>query len=42
MVVLYLAFRSAKFLIKVLLLLVALAVVGLAVWWHFAPSHGAL
>jgi len=40
LVVLYLAFKAGKFIIKMLLLLAALAVLGLAAWWFYAAHHG--
>jgi hypothetical protein len=40
LVVLYLAFKVAKFVIKILLLLAALAALGLAAWWYYAAYHG--
>jgi len=40
LVVLYLAFKITKFIIKVLLLLAALAALGLAAWWYYAAHHG--
>ena len=39
LVVLYLAFKVAKFVIK-MLLLAALAALGLAAWWYYAAHHG--
>ena len=39
LVVLYLAFKVAKFVIKILLL-AALAALGLAAWWYYAAHHG--
>jgi xanthosine utilization system XapX-like protein len=36
---LYLAFKVAKFVIKILLL-AALAALGLAAWWYYAAHHG--
>ena len=35
----YLAFKVGKFMLKLLLLLAALAALGLAAWWHFAAHH---
>jgi hypothetical protein len=40
LVVLYLAFKVTKFVIKMLLLLAALAALGLAAWWYYAAHHG--
>ncbi len=40
LVVLYLAFKVGKFLIKMLLLLAALAALGLAAWWYYAAHRG--
>jgi hypothetical protein len=40
LVVLYLAFKVGKFIIKMLLLLAALAALGLAAWWFYAAHHG--
>ena len=40
LVVLYLAFKVTKFVIKTLLLLAALAALGLAAWWYYAAHHG--
>ena len=40
-VVLYLAFKVGKFVMKIWLMLVALLAIGLAVWWYFAKHHGA-
>ena len=42
LVVLYLAFKAAKFVIKMLLVLAALAALGLAAWWFYAAHHGSL
>ena len=42
LVVLYLAFKVAKFVIKTLLLLAALAALGLAAWWYYTAYHGSL
>ena len=39
LVVLYLAFKVAKFVIKILLL-AALAALCLAAWWYYAAHHG--
>jgi hypothetical protein len=39
LVVLYLAFKISKFVIKILLL-AALAALGLAAWWYYAAHHG--
>jgi hypothetical protein len=40
LVVLYLAFKVGKFIIKMLLLLAVLAALGLAAWWYYAAHHG--
>jgi hypothetical protein len=40
LVALYLAFKVTKFVIKMLLLLAALAALGLAAWWYYAAHHG--
>lgn len=40
LVVLFLAFKAGKFVMKLLLLLAALAAIGLAAWWDFAAHHG--
>lgn len=40
LVVLFLAFKVGKFVMKLLLLLAALAAIGLAAWWYFAAHHG--
>jgi hypothetical protein len=40
LVVLFLAFKVGKFVMKMLLLLAALAAIGLAVWWFYAAHHG--
>jgi hypothetical protein len=37
LVVLFLAFKFGKFILKMLLLL---AVLGLAAWWYYAAHHG--
>ena len=37
LVLLYLAFKVGKFIIKMLLLL---AMLGLAAWWYYAAHHG--
>ncbi len=37
LVLLFLAFKIGKFVIKILLLLAAL---GLAAWWYYAAHHG--
>ena len=37
---LFLAFKVGKFVIKMLLLLAALAALGLAAWWYYAAHHG--
>ena len=42
LVVLYLVFKLGKFILKMLLLLVALLALGLAAWWYYAAHHGAL
>ena len=39
LVVLYLVFKISKFVIK-MLLLAALAALGLAAWWYYAARHG--
>ena len=35
----FLAFKAAKFVMKMLLLLAALAALGLAAWWYYAAHH---
>jgi len=40
LVVLYLAFKVGRFIIKMLLLLAALAALGLVAWWYYAAHHG--
>ena len=40
LVVLYLAFKVGKFLIKLLLVLAALAAIGLAAWWYYIAHYG--
>jgi len=40
LVVLYLGFQAAKFIIKMLLVLAALLALGLAVWLYYAAHHG--
>ena len=40
LVLLWLGFKAAKFLMKVLLVLAALVAMGLAVWWYYAAHHG--
>lgn len=40
LVVLYLAFKVGKFVIKMLLVLAALAAIGLAAWWYYTAHHG--
>ena len=40
LVVLYLAFKVGKFVMKMWLMLVVLLVIGLAVWWYFTKHHG--
>jgi uncharacterized membrane protein YebE (DUF533 family) len=40
LVVLYLAFKVGKFIIKMLLLLAALAALGLVAWWFYTAHHG--
>lgn len=40
LVLLYLGFKAAKFLMKMLLVLAALVAIGLAVWWYYAAHHG--
>jgi len=39
-VVLWLGFKAAKFVIKALLMLAALVALGLATWWYYAAHHG--
>jgi hypothetical protein len=39
--VMFLAFKVGKFLMKMVLLLVALAALGMAVWWYYAAHQGA-
>ncbi|HEU6448828.1 MAG TPA: hypothetical protein VFV23_10375 [Verrucomicrobiae bacterium] len=41
LVLLYLAFKAVRFFIKIILLLAALAAIGLALWW-FLAAHNAL
>ena len=36
---LYLAFKVGKFMMKMVLLLAALAGLGLAAWWYYAAHH---
>jgi hypothetical protein len=36
LVVMFVALKVGKFLLKMILLLVALAALGLAAWWYFA------
>ncbi|MSU59031.1 MAG: hypothetical protein EXS35_12840 [Pedosphaera sp.] len=36
----WLAFKVAKFVIKMLLVLAALTAIGLAVWWYYTAHHG--
>lgn len=40
LVVLFLAFKAAKFIMKMLLVLAALLALGLAAWWYYAAHHG--
>lgn len=40
LVVLFLAFKVGKFVMKLLLLLAALAAIGLAAWWYYSAHHG--
>lgn len=40
LVALYLAFKAAKFLMKMLLVLAALAALVLAAWWYYTAHHG--
>lgn len=40
LVVLYLGFKAAKFILKMLLVLAALLALGLAVWLYYAAHHG--
>ena len=40
LVVLYLGFKAAKFILKMLLVLAALLALGLAAWCYFAAQHG--
>jgi hypothetical protein len=42
MVGLYLAFKVAKFILKMLLVLAALLAMGLAAWWFFAAHQGSI
>ena len=42
LVVLYLGFKVAKFIFKMLLVLAALAALGLAAWFYFAAHHVAI
>ena len=39
LVVLYLAFKAVKFIVKMLLVLMALGAIGLAAWWFFNAHH---
>lgn len=41
LVLLYLAFKVAKFVIKLLLAIAALVALGLAAWWYYAAHQGA-
>jgi hypothetical protein len=40
LVVLYLAFKVTKFVVKMLLVLAALVAIGLAVWSFYSAHHG--
>ena len=40
LVVLFLAFKVGKFVMKLLLVLAALMAMGLAAWWYYATHHG--
>lgn len=40
LVVLYLAFKATQFILKMILLLAALAVLGLAASWYYTAHHG--
>ena len=40
LIVLYLGFKAAKFILKMLLVLAALLALGLAAWWYYAAHHG--
>ena len=40
LVLLYLAFKAVKFIVKMLLILAALGAIGLAAWWFFSVHHG--
>ncbi len=40
LILLYLGFKAAKFVMKMLLILVALVIIGLAVCWYYAVRHG--
>jgi len=42
LVVLYLGFKAAKFILKMLMVLAALLALGLAAWWYYTAHHGAL
>jgi hypothetical protein len=40
LVVLYLAFKVTKFVIKMLLMFAALLAIGLAAWWYYSAHQG--
>jgi len=40
LVVLFVAFKIGKFVVKVLLVLAALVAIALATWWYYAAHHG--
>jgi hypothetical protein len=40
LVVLYLALKVTKFVLKMLLVLAALLAAGLAAWWYYSTHHG--
>ena len=40
LILIWLAFKVGKFVMKMLLLLAALAALGFAAWWHFSSHHG--
>ena len=42
LVMLYLAFKAGKFVIKMLLVLAALIAIGLAAWAYYNAHHGSL
>ncbi len=42
LVVLFLAFKIGKFVIKLLLVFAALAAILLAAWWYYSAHHGSV